>query len=313
MGADHREYWFAMTGWSLRPEFKASPELPGIDGMQEQLFNLAFWYWLYDRTAELGHDGSISLLSLREEFFAQFGVLYNGWCETFNRLLETQKKRKRIYEQRGRVRIVGWNQHKLKGMRPIEQKINERNRQRKHRARDTDVTDPLLERDPRARAHTPTPTPTPTPDTDSRLQTPTLDASAKKPPRVADPRIKILIDYHFENFGKHFPGKRYVVNGAKEGKLLGKLLQTFDEDGVKAIDDALFTIDDPFIKQSGYTIGVLYACANKLQLPPIENEPKGWAGIREFVKELKEKQDAVKRSPAFTSETFGMLSAGKDK
>lgn len=133
--------------------------------MQEQLFNLAFWYWLYDRIAELGHDGSIELLALREEFFAQFGVLYSGSCETFDNLLETQKKRKRIYEQRGRVRILGWNQHKLKGLRPIEQRINDRNRQRKRRDRDTSVTEAGHERDPRARAHT----------QDSILQTPTPD------------------------------------------------------------------------------------------------------------------------------------------
>jgi len=269
MGADHREYWFAMTGWSLRPEFKPQAGADGPEAMQKQLYNLAFWYWAYDRICELGHDGSVQLSVLRGEWFAQFGVVGDQLCETFEQLLETQRKLKRMYVHREHVRVTKWQQHKLKGLRPIEQLIQERNRKRLGRKRDTDVTETGQSRDPRARA--PTPTPTPTPDT--RLQTPTIDASAGKPPRVADPRIKILIDYHFENFNKHQPGKKYFVEGKKDGSLLANLLKTYTEDEIKRADDNMFASEDEFIKASGYTIGVLYGCFNKLQLGGTTEEP----------------------------------------
>jgi len=93
---------------------------------------------------------------------------------------------------------------------------------------------------------------------------PPPDASAQKPPRVADPRIKVFIDYHFENYRKHGKGT-YLVDGKKDGSLVKKMLGTLDLPTLQTLDDDLFTSEDPFIRGSGYTIGVFFAVLNKLQ------------------------------------------------
>lgn len=94
----------------------------------------------------------------------------------------------------------------------------------------------------------------------------TLNKQNKTKTKVSndtDPRIKILIDHYYNLFQSKFDEKPNI-NGAKDGALFKDLLKKYDEDKIKALLIAFFEIDDKFIQQSGYTVGVFANQVNRL-------------------------------------------------
>ena len=77
-----------------------------------------------------------------------------------------------------------------------------------------------------------------------------------------NPSVKVLIDYYHDGFVKKF-GEKPVISGAKDGNMFKKLLESYPEEKIKAWIDAFFVSQDPFILQSGYTLGVFYSQINK--------------------------------------------------
>ena len=49
---------------------------------------------------------------------------------------------------------------------------------------------------------------------------------APKKKKDTDPRIKLFIDYWFQDYGKVFPGEKYVVQGGKDASAVKRLLGT---------------------------------------------------------------------------------------
>lgn len=75
--------------------------------------------------------------------------------------------------------------------------------------------------------------------------------------------VKIAIDYYYQKFRAKF-GEKPVIDGGKDGALMKKLVETFGETRLKELIDLFFEIDDEFIRNSGYTIGVFKSQINKL-------------------------------------------------
>jgi len=85
--------------------------------------------------------------------------------------------------------------------------------------------------------------------------------SASEP--AAPSPVKIAIDYYHQKFRAKF-GEKPVIDGGKDGALMKKLVETFGETRLKELIDVFFEIDDEFIRNSGYTIGVFKSQINKL-------------------------------------------------
>ena len=49
---------------------------------------------------------------------------------------------------------------------------------------------------------------------------------SQKTKKKTDPRIKLLIDYWFQDYGRVFPGEKYVVQGGKDAAAVKRLLGT---------------------------------------------------------------------------------------
>lgn len=78
-----------------------------------------------------------------------------------------------------------------------------------------------------------------------------------------NPAVKEFIDLWVQTFKEKF-GEGYVVNGGKDGALVKKMLAIHSLDKLKEFCRAFYGSDDPFIKDSGYTIGAFYSQLNKL-------------------------------------------------
>lgn len=78
-----------------------------------------------------------------------------------------------------------------------------------------------------------------------------------------DPRIKDFISFWFESFREKF-GAPYVVNGGKEGALVKRLLAVHSLERLRDMAVLFFKSADPFIQNSGYTIGAFSHQINKL-------------------------------------------------
>ena len=96
-----------------------------------------------------------------------------------------------------------------------------------------------------------------------------------------NPSVKVLIDYYHDSFVKKF-GDKPVINGAKDGNLLKKLLADYQEDKIKSWLDAFFSSKDAFITGSSYSLGVFYSQINKFLADKAINKTVGggkYAGI----------------------------------
>lgn len=103
------------------------------------------------------------------------------------------------------------------------------------------------------------------------------DSEKSEPPqktseRKTDPRIAACFQWYSEEH-KRTRGHSPLIDGGKDGGLVKKLLAVLDKDGtpeaaeeeLKRIVTAMFESRDEFIRRSGYTIGVLYSCFQKIR------------------------------------------------
>lgn len=74
--------------------------------------------------------------------------------------------------------------------------------------------------------------------------------------------VPLLTVYHDGFVGKF--GQKPAITGAKDGKLLKLLTDSHSDVTVRQLLGWFFRIRDPFIQGTGYTVGVFYACFNKL-------------------------------------------------
>ena len=58
-------------------------------------------------------------------------------------------------------------------------------------------------------------------------------------------------------------GARYPVNGGKDGKLLKALRAIYSDMEIEAFMAAYFTMDDPFFRETGYSLGCFRSCLPK--------------------------------------------------
>ncbi len=78
-----------------------------------------------------------------------------------------------------------------------------------------------------------------------------------------NPNVKKFIDYYHNSFLEKF-GAKPKINGSKDGQIIKDLLGTYNFDELKELLNRFFKSTDPFILQSGYTIGVFTTQINKL-------------------------------------------------
>lgn len=90
-----------------------------------------------------------------------------------------------------------------------------------------------------------------------------LDLNSDLNSNLKGKEAKELLDYFFQKFLEKF-NEKPIINGKKDIPLLKSLLETKPKNKLKELVDKFFEIDDPFIKRSGYTIGVFYSVINKL-------------------------------------------------
>lgn len=76
---------------------------------------------------------------------------------------------------------------------------------------------------------------------------------------MSKPLLAFFDELHLQKVGH-----RYPVNGAKDGKLLKDLRAIYTDEQLQSFMVAFFTIEDEFIEQAGYSIGVFRACLPKV-------------------------------------------------
>jgi hypothetical protein len=81
--------------------------------------------------------------------------------------------------------------------------------------------------------------------------------------KVSAHPIRDLLSFYDMQYQKHL-GDRAPINGAKDSAIIKKLMDTYPEDKIRLYLAAFFECPDPFIQQSGYTIGVFRACLGKI-------------------------------------------------
>ncbi len=87
-----------------------------------------------------------------------------------------------------------------------------------------------------------------------------------------NPDIKKFIDHYHNTFLERF-NEKPMIDGGKDGKIIKSLLGTYEIDLLKELLDKFFNSADPFILQSGYTIGVFKSQINKL-IAGLKLDPK---------------------------------------
>ena len=75
---------------------------------------------------------------------------------------------------------------------------------------------------------------------------------------------KQVIDHYHNKFLSIF-GEKPLIDGGKDGATVKKLLQNCSAERLIELLDKFFELDDPFIRESGYTIGVFKTQINKLK------------------------------------------------
>jgi len=116
---------------------------------------------------------------------------------------------------------------------------------------------------------------------------PKPERPVNKPKNLTNPDIKLFVDYAFETFGAKFDGEKLNINGGKDGKIIKRLLGTYDLEKLKKLWDKFIESEDEFIKKTGVSIGVFSSQINKLiSSRSVENIEKysKFNGLREFMK-----------------------------
>ncbi len=79
---------------------------------------------------------------------------------------------------------------------------------------------------------------------------------------VAHPIRDVLA--YFDVTYQQYVGTRYPINRGKDSKLVKDLLAIYSEPQLRTFIAAFFEMDDPFIVDSGYSIGVFRGCLPKV-------------------------------------------------
>lgn len=77
--------------------------------------------------------------------------------------------------------------------------------------------------------------------------------------------IRRCLDAYQQSYLQRF-GEKPLITGGKDAKLLQQLLATWDETDVLALIATFFTTPDARVQASGYTVGALFAEAQRLRL-----------------------------------------------
>lgn len=90
-------------------------------------------------------------------------------------------------------------------------------------------------------------------------------ARRPQPATQPNPGVRAVIDYYHDLFVQQF-GEKPVIQGGKDGATVKRLVAAYGVDKLKTLLDAFFESRDPFVVQSGYTLGVFSSQVNKLLL-----------------------------------------------
>ena len=78
-----------------------------------------------------------------------------------------------------------------------------------------------------------------------------------------NPNIKIFIDYFYNKF-LETTGRKYMVQGGKDGKTVQRLLGTYIIDELKDLCDKFFISTDEFVLKAGFSIGIFNSIVHKI-------------------------------------------------
>lgn len=81
--------------------------------------------------------------------------------------------------------------------------------------------------------------------------------------RRKDHPVRNLLTFYDQQYQHHI-GDKAPINGAKDAAIFKKLMDTYSEDALRTYIADFFDCPDPFIRQSGYTVGVFKACLGKV-------------------------------------------------
>lgn len=68
----------------------------------------------------------------------------------------------------------------------------------------------------------------------------------------------------FDRLYQQHSGSRYPFNGGRDSKMMKDLLVMYSEPEIRSFMAAFFEMDDPFIEQSGHSLGVFRGCLPKI-------------------------------------------------
>lgn len=105
-------------------------------------------------------------------------------------------------------------------------------------------------------------------------------ARKKEIPNKIDTVHAKAIQYFCEEYQKKMAVK-YVFHGGKDGTLIRDILKAIDLEDFKKRVDKFFSIDDGFVKEAGYTLGVFKSQINKLLKSP---EDEAYERIKSTIK-----------------------------
>jgi len=88
--------------------------------------------------------------------------------------------------------------------------------------------------------------------------------------KKTNPNIKEFIDWYSNEYQSRLKTKYIITSGAKDGRLIKKLLSVLTIEKLKELAIKFFESKDAFITQSGYTIGAFFSQINKLQLGKVQ-------------------------------------------
>jgi type II secretory pathway pseudopilin PulG len=93
---------------------------------------------------------------------------------------------------------------------------------------------------------------------------PTLPSPLRKDIVERSPDHKEAVEYFCTKYQAKV-GTSYLFQGGKDGTIIKAFLKTWGLEKFKTLTDQFFSSTDPFITgKAGYTLGVMKACANKL-------------------------------------------------
>lgn len=82
-----------------------------------------------------------------------------------------------------------------------------------------------------------------------------------------------IVAFWCDTYAAHV-GAKYPFNGGKDGKTIKWLRELYGDDDIKAYIVAFFDLDDEFIQQSGFGLGVFRGCLPKVIAATVQAKPK---------------------------------------